>query len=302
MHTKILNLFKIKVLSEVCKTNSYKTASKHLFITPSAVSKIIKSLESEWNLQLVTSTGNNIKATAQAAQLAGLAEKLLQANDEFTDLLALLRAPHTAAVLQIGSGGAHSKLVMNRLLDSLTQSFPELKYDVVTNNSAEVLNAVDQGELDCGIVSGMIPDHISKELIFRDNISLYALHDHPLANNTVSLKDIPYLFCLREKGSSTRAAVEQFLSEHHLKLQNVKQTGKNDELTDQLCKTQHALQFISDFYYHNSSWSKTYVKINCPELQIPIAVYFITRNNFPFLELRKHIRKKLSGTKFWHTP
>ncbi|WP_121196583.1 helix-turn-helix domain-containing protein [Mucilaginibacter gracilis] len=65
MNAKIINLFKIKVLSEVCKTNSYLTASKNLYITPSAVSKIIKGLETEWNMCLVNSTGNSIKVTPQ---------------------------------------------------------------------------------------------------------------------------------------------------------------------------------------------------------------------------------------------
>ncbi|WP_158990288.1 LysR family transcriptional regulator [Mucilaginibacter sp. L196] len=290
MPDKILNLFKIKVLSEVCKTNSYRIASKNLYITPSAVSKIIKSLEAEWNLQLVQSTGNSIKVTPQANQLAGLATDILQAGTNFAEQLSVLNGHNSTAALQIGSGGSHSKIIMNKLLEFFERSFPKLEYDVVTNNSAEILNLVEKGELDCGIVSGIVPDHVDKELIYNDNISLYAYHKHPLASATVSLKDITYPICLREKGSSTRFYVEQFLFENHIQLQNTKQTGKNDELTDHLCKTQDALQFISDFYYRNSNWNKEYVKIQCSEVLIPISVYFITRKNFPFLKLRKHMR------------
>jgi len=292
MNAKILNLFKIKVLSEVCKTNSYRAASKNLYITPSAVSKIIKSLEIEWNIQLVQSTGNSIKVTAQAEHLANLAANLLQANNEFADQLSLLNERNSTAVLQIGSGGSHSKVIMNKLLEFFERSFPKLEYDVVTNNSAEILNFVEKGELDCGIVSGMVPDHVDKDLIYNDNISLYAHYKHPLASAIISLKDIKYMICLREKGSSTRLYVEQFLAEHHIQFQNTKQTGKNDELTDHLCKTQDALQFISDFYYRNSNWNKEYVKIQCSEVLIPISVYFISRKNFPFTKLQKHMRSR----------
>jgi DNA-binding transcriptional LysR family regulator len=298
MPDKILNLFKIKVLSEVCKTNSYRIASKNLYITPSAVSKIIKSLEIEWNLQLVQSTGNSIKVTAQANQLAGLAANLLQESNNFADQLSVLNGHNSTAALQIGSGGSHSKIIMNKLLEFFERSFPKLEYDVVTNNSAEILNFVEKGELDCGIVSGIVPDHVDKELIYNDTISLYAYHKHPLASATVSLKEIAYPICLREKGSSTRVYVEQFLFEHQIQLQNTKQTGKNDELTDHLCKTQDALQFISDFYYRNSNWNKEYVKIQCSEVLIPISVYFITRKNFPFLKLRRHMRSKAFQEEF----
>jgi len=290
MQAKILNLFKIKVLSEVCKTNSYRVASKNLYITPSAVSKIIKSLEIEWNLQLVRSTGNSIKVTAQAEQLAGFAAALLQGNDDFTSQLTVLNGRNSTATLQIGSGGSHSKIIMNGLLTSFLQSFPKLEYEVITNNTAEILRAVERGELDCGIVSGIVPENVDQELIYQDNISLYACRRHPLASSIVSLKGFGYPVCLREKGSSTRLYVEEFLAEKDIRLQNVKQTGKNDELTDHLCKTQDALQFISDFYYRHSTWHKEYVKVQCPEIHIPISVYFISRKNFPFLKLKKHVR------------
>jgi len=181
MNDKILNLFKIKVLSEVCKTNSYKIASKNLYITPSAVSKIIKGLEKEWNLQLVDSKGNGVKVSAQAEHLANLAAKLLQANDDFTSELSCLNGRNSSGVLQIGSGGSHSKLIMNKLLASFLKLFPGLEYEVVTNNSADILRSVDNGELDCGIVSGQVSDPISKEKIYQDTISLYPYHTHPLA-------------------------------------------------------------------------------------------------------------------------
>jgi DNA-binding transcriptional LysR family regulator len=290
MQPKDLNLFKIKVLSEVCKANSYLIASKNLYVTPSAISKIIKGLEKEWNLQLVDSKGNNIKVTEQAKQLAALSAKLLQASDELTSQIWLLNGQNNDKTLQIGSGGSHSKLIMNKLLVSFLKSFPDLVYDVVTNNSAEILRAVENGELDCGIVSGVVPDRINKEKIYQDYISLYAFHTHPLAGIEMSLKDINYPVCLREKGSSTRSYVEQLLAEQDINLQNYKQTGKNDELTDHLCKTENAMQFLSDFYYRNSHWNKEYVKVKCKDVDMPISVYFITRKNFPFAKLKKHVR------------
>ena len=83
MSERTLNLFKIKVLAEVCKTNSYRITTNNLHITPSAVSKIIKRPEKEWNLPLVASKGNSIIVNAQAEQLARLADKLLTAVSEF---------------------------------------------------------------------------------------------------------------------------------------------------------------------------------------------------------------------------
>jgi DNA-binding transcriptional LysR family regulator len=287
MQFEILNLFKIKVLSEVCKTNSYRVASKNLYITPSAVSKIIKSLETEWRIQLVQSTGNSINVTTQAQQLAAIATDLLKANDDFTAQLAVMNGRSSSAVLQIGSGGSHSKIIMNKLLGGFLQAIPGLKYEVFTNNSAEILNMVEKAELDCGIVSGVAPEQLDKTLLYNDQISLYAHYQHPMASSLVELNNLPYPVCLREKGSSTRLYVEQFLAEKNIGLLHAQQTGKNDELTDHLCKTQNALLFISDFYYRNSNWSKEYVKINCAEIYIPIAVYFITRKNFPFPKIKQ---------------
>jgi DNA-binding transcriptional LysR family regulator len=290
MNAKILNLFKIKVLSEVCKTNSYLTVSKNLYITPSAVSKIIKGLEEEWNLHLVNSTGNSIKVTKQAEQLIGAAAILLQANDEFANLLSSLNGSSKATILQIGSGGSHSKIVMNRLLASLTAAYPGLEYDVITNNSAEISKSIEEGQLDCGIVSGAVPESIDKQLIYHDKISLYAHNGHPLASKVISLQDITYPVCLREKGSSTRVYIEQFLKEHPVKQIQLRQTGKNDELTDHLCKTENAMLLMSDFYYANSHWRNEYVKIQCIEIDISIPIYFVVKKNFPFPEIKSTFR------------
>ncbi|WP_121196581.1 LysR family transcriptional regulator substrate-binding protein [Mucilaginibacter gracilis] len=119
-------------------------------------------------------------------QLIGAAASLLQANDEFVNLLSSINGLNNKTILQIGSGASHSKIVMNRLLASLTASFPGLEYDVITNNSAEIIKSIEEGQLDCGIVSATVPESIDRQLIYQDKISLYAYHRHPLALNVVS--------------------------------------------------------------------------------------------------------------------
>lgn len=291
MENKILNLFKIKVLSEVCKTNSYKIAAGNLHITASAVSKIIKALESEWGVQLVNSTGNSIQLTEKARQLeSGIAE-LLKANDLlFKDILQI-NGKHSEASIRFGSGGSHTKILTTQLLALVIPAFPDIDFEVIANNSGETVNAIVAGELDCGIVSGDLPDNLDRHFIFEDQISLYAHKDHPINKSETALKEISYPICFREKGSSTRTAVEKFLFQQNIVLPQVKQTSSNDELTDHLCKTQNAMLFLPDFFYHNSKWKNEYVKIACPELPVPIPVYFVTGKNFPYKRLKKFIQQ-----------
>ncbi|AYL94951.1 LysR family transcriptional regulator [Mucilaginibacter celer] len=291
METKILNLFKIKVLSEVCKNNSYKITAANLHITASAVSKIIKSLEGEWGIQLVNSTGNNIKLTDKARQLENGMADLLKVNDLLLKDILQLSGKHSEASIRFGSGGSHTKIVTGRLLPLVIQAFPDINFEVKANNSGEAVNAIVAGELDCGIVSGELPDSLDRHFIFDDQISLYAHRDNPLVKSSVSLNEISYPICLREKGSSTRTAVEKFLDQQHISLPVVKQTSNNDELTHHLCKTQHAMLFLPDFYYHNSHWKNEYVKIDCMELPIPIPVYFVTGKGFVFKRLKKFIQQ-----------
>lgn len=291
METKILNLFKIKVLSEVCKTNSYKTAAGNLHITASAVSKIIKSLEAEWGIQLVNSTGNNIKLTDKARQLEGSMSDLLKVNDLLLKDILQLSGKQSEAYVRFGSGGSHTKILTSKLLTLVMPAFPDINFEVIANNSGGAINAIVAGELDCGIVSGELPDNLDRYFIFEDQISLYAHQDNPLVKSGISLKEINYPICFREKGSSTRTAVEKFLDQQHINLPVVKQTSNNDGLTDHLCKKQNAMLFLPEFYYHNSNWKNEYVKIDCVELPIPIPVFFVTGKNFPFKRLKKFIQQ-----------
>ncbi|MBL4675438.1 MAG: LysR family transcriptional regulator [Mucilaginibacter sp.] len=285
MSLKILNLYKVKILSEVCKTGSYRIASRNLFITPSAVSKAIRSLEIEWKLKLVESSGNSVKVTDEAKQLAVLTASLLQANDELCNRLNELNGASAKNVLRMGSGGSHSKIILNQLLTYWLLSVPALEYEVTTSNSFEVLAQVDKGELDCGVVSGKVPDDVNSILLFKDTISLYGHRTHPLADANLSLNELIYPICLREKGSSTRKYLEDFILENNIKFMRTLQTGKNEELTDHVCQSDDALQFMSDYYYKHSHWKDNYMKIQCNEVAIPISIYFITRKGFPFDEL-----------------
>lgn len=291
METKILNLFKIKVLSEVCKTNSYKTVAGSLHITASAVSKIIKSLEAEWDIKLVNSTGNSIKLTDNARQLEDSISDILKINDLLLKEIIQLSGKQSEAYVRFGSGGSHTKVLTTKLLALVIQAFPDINFEVVANNSGEAINAIVAGELDCGIVSGELPDNLDRYFIFEDKISLYAHKNNPLVKRKISLKEIMYPICFREQGSSTRTAVEKFLSQRDIDLLKVKQISNNDELTNFLCKKQHAMLFLPDFYYLNSDWKKEYVKIDCLELPIPIPVFFVTSKTFSFNRLKEFIKQ-----------
>jgi DNA-binding transcriptional LysR family regulator len=291
METKTLNLYKIKVLSEVCKTNNYKIVAGKLHITASAVSKIIKSLEEEWAIKLVNSTGNNIQITDKARQLESKMSDLLEVNDLLLKDILQLSGRHGEAYVRFGSGGSHTKVLTTKLLAFIIKIFPDINFEVIANNSGEAINAIASGELDCGIVSGDLPQNFDRHFIFEDQISLYAHKDNPQVKSNISLKEIIYPICFREKGSSTRTAVEKFLYQRNIDLPKVKQTSNNDELIDHICKKQHAMLFLPDFYYHNSDWKYEYVKINCLELPIPIPVFFVTGKNFPFKRLKSFIQQ-----------
>ncbi|MBF0013473.1 MULTISPECIES: LysR family transcriptional regulator [unclassified Enterococcus] len=143
---KLLETFKM-----VYETKNFSKAAELLFISQPTVSAQIKQLEQDLDTPLFLRNGRkNVIATPQAEYLY---EKALNLLDEWSTIASEI---HTNTQHQshcaLGISHTYAMALMPDLMIALYNAFPTVHFRVSMMNSAEVLTALEQHQLDLGII------------------------------------------------------------------------------------------------------------------------------------------------------
>ena len=209
------------IFMEVARLLSFTKASQSLFISQSAISKHIKSLEYFYKAGLFERHGNHISLTItgqalydkllEASQLQeALHQELQQINEQFL--------PPTK--LAIGASTTISLYVLPPVLSAYLRQYPNLQINVLNRNSNNIQNALLAHEIDVGIVEGLAQvNTLTYTPFMTDDVLAVCSGKSPLRGRTLSVADLPGIpLALRENGSGTLAVIEDELSKKGISL------------------------------------------------------------------------------------
>jgi DNA-binding transcriptional LysR family regulator len=222
----------LQVFVEVAQQHSMARAAAKLHVTPPAVSMQIKELESQLGLLLFEREGRKVRPSASGEYFLGYARKMLAALKETEDAMARFkRLEHGLLTIGIVST---AKYFVPRLLARFRADHPGVELRLrVAGNRERLVDLLQAGEADLSI-SGRPP----KTLATRSEV--FAAHPfvfvcpagHPLllggphpASNLGG-----YPFIVREQGSGTRAAMEQYFAEHRFEPHITMDTSSNETI------------------------------------------------------------------------
>lgn len=85
-----MELRQLKYFLQVCQYNSITQAAQHIFISPQALSKVIASLEQEFNMPLFSRTSQGLVLTNAGEQLKNLAQPIVNSADDLATQMKVL--------------------------------------------------------------------------------------------------------------------------------------------------------------------------------------------------------------------
>ncbi|QJW88372.1 LysR family transcriptional regulator [Spirosoma taeanense] len=209
-----------RVFMEVARLLSFTRASQTLFLSQSAISKQIKSLEQFYKTGLFERHGTRVSLTP-AGQL--LYEKLLEATQLQHELHQAMHQlnqdflPPTK--LAIGASTTISLYVLPPVLSAYLRQYPTIQISVLNRNSTNVQKALLDHEIDVGIVES-IPrlNTLTYSPFLTDEVVAVCSANSPLRNQSLTITDLPAIpLALRENGSGTLAAVESALQKQGIR-------------------------------------------------------------------------------------
>jgi len=205
----------------VADQGSYSAAADHLYLTQPAVSKRVKRLEEELQVNLFEKIGRGVRLThAGRALLPKARELVLQAQD-MKHLASNLHAEVSGPLLL----GTSHHIGLHRLppiLKRYRSTYPEVELDIRFMDSEAACQGVEKGELELAVVT--LPTDPSPRLhmrkLWEDPLEFVAAPEHPLTGKAVvSLEELArHPAVLPGPTTYTRAILEQALAEHGLEI------------------------------------------------------------------------------------
>ncbi len=203
------------IFMEVARLLSFTKASQTLFLSQSAISKHIKSLEYFYKIGLFERHGNHISLTKAGQMLYGklleagqlqdeLHQELQQINEKFLPLMKLA----------IGASTTISLYVLPSVLSAYLRQNPSIQINVLNRNSDTIQNALLEHEIDVGIVEGLTRvNTLTYTPFMTDDVLAVCSAKSPLREQTITMADLPTIpLAIRENGSGTLAIIEDELS------------------------------------------------------------------------------------------
>jgi LysR family transcriptional regulator, low CO2-responsive transcriptional regulator len=212
-----VSLRQLRAFVEVARQGSFARAARALHVTQPAISMQIRDLEAAVGLPLFERAGRGLRLATGGEYFLVYARRIFATLKEAEDALARLRGLKGGrVVIGMVSTAEH---FLPRLLARFRGEHPGIEIRLQVGNREQLVRALHHNEVDLAVM-GRAPQELAAraEPFAAHPLSVIASPAHPLARKRrlapAALQDQPFI--VREAGSGTRAAMEQFFAEHGL--------------------------------------------------------------------------------------
>lgn len=192
-----MNLKQLRYFLTIVEEGQITAAAKKLHIAQPPLSYQLKLLEEELGVQLMKRGSRNITLTPAGKLLKARAEQIFSLTTSTTRELELYKKGN-AGTLSIGTISSSSTIIPDASIEKFANRYPNIQFDIHEGNSYEVIEMLDKGIIDVGIVrtpfrkSGLAVRYAKVEPIVavfprgkvigknKDTISLKELEKEPL--------------------------------------------------------------------------------------------------------------------------
>ncbi len=167
----------------IAEEQSFTRAAQRCFVVQSALSRQIKSLESELGVRLFARTSRKVEVTPAGEAFVQQARLCLQAAERAKTSAAAAHGDIRGA-LTIGVIPTVTAVDVAAVLGAFRRSYPEVGVHVRTGGSDEFLRRIAAGELDVGflgLAEGVTPQGVQTRELSRERLVAVLAEGHRLA-------------------------------------------------------------------------------------------------------------------------
>ena len=209
-------LHQLQIFLKIAELKSITKASEALYLTQPAVSIQLKKFQDQFSIPLTEIVGRQLYVTDFGQEIAQAAETILEQVEQINYKSQAFQG-QISGKLKIAIVST-AKYLMPYFLSEFMQQNKAVDLDMNVTNKATVVNSLENNEVDFAMVS-VIPEQIKLERVelMQNKLFLvggrrYEADGRPSGKKV--LTELPLIY--RERGSATRAAMEEFISKNKL--------------------------------------------------------------------------------------
>ena len=219
----------------LARRGSFTQAAKDMFLTQSAVSHTIKTLERDTGAQLFDRIGKKVHLTQAGEQLLPHAERILrEMQDARTSLEQLKNWGHGR--LRVGASTTACHHILPTVLREFKQSFPKCVIKIESGDHPRQLELLRSNQVDIALTleSEANAADLEFRLLFEDELRFLVSPMHPWAATRKAPRDqiAAEALVLYNKSSYTFRLVDQYFREEGIALQNVIELGSMEAIKE----------------------------------------------------------------------
>jgi DNA-binding transcriptional LysR family regulator len=224
-------LHQLRIFVAVAKHLSFARAAEEMHLSQPAVSMQIKELESVMELPLFERAGRSIRLTMPGEYLLVYARRVLGTLKEAGDAMAKLRKVQGGSIT-IGMVST-AEYFLPRLLARFRAQHPAVEMRLRVGNREQLSKLLHDNEVDLAVM-GRPPRELDTraEPFAAHPLGVIASPEHPLARRReIAPKALDAeRFIVREPGSGTRAAMEQFFRDERIAAAPIMEMTSNETI------------------------------------------------------------------------
>ena len=250
-----------------------KVAEEH-FLTQSAVSMSIKQLEDIVGEKLFDRLRNRLVPNENGKKLY---EKLNNVLERLAEAETLFSRDQMTGILTVGASSTIADYIMPQVLFDFRERFPDVRVEIESCNSEEVIAGIENGSLSLGFIEGDFESPVAEfQKLYTEELDVVtSSRDFAEAKQYTMKELIQYRWILRERGSGTRKVMWQRLGN----LQNVLNVYlelDHLESIKMVLKNPGTLSCMSPFCYQRELAAGELHTVRVKDVKFPRRLYAVT--------------------------
>lgn len=205
----------IRFFVAVCEAGGVTRAAEALHVAQPVVSTAIAELEKYYGIRLFERINQRLVITEEGKRL------LVKARDAlagFEDFEALAKEGSERLQLRLGATLTIGRTRLPKLLCEIREKYPEVDLRVRVDNATEIEQALREGQLDLGLVEGMMTAPGIRAEVFDSDRLLPVCAAEDALPASLSVTELAHTrLLLREPGSSSRELIDHVFAAHREK-------------------------------------------------------------------------------------
>ncbi|MEM6911634.1 MAG: LysR family transcriptional regulator [Verrucomicrobiota bacterium] len=226
------DLRQLKAFVAAARTQSFTKAAEHLFLTQSAVSHSLRSLEDQLDAKLLRREGRGVSLTPEGEYFLPRAEQILRDLAVASREVGRMREWELPRA-QIGTSMSLCQHVLPSVLREFRESFPKCEIQISARDTPALIGLLERSEIDLAIGIDMeVPDHLEKRVLFTDELGFLMSPQHPWVEKAeIDASDLTSQMIVTYGGRSvTQRLFESYLTRLGLGLEKVLEISNMDAI------------------------------------------------------------------------